>query len=189
MRLSPSGGLIREKGEGKWWAKAHFFIARDTKMPLAANKELEAKLTELGEEAARGTGIEIAEVQVRGVGKGRLVRVYIYKPEGVTHGDCETVSQRLGNLLDERDTLLEEGYTLEVSSLGVERALTKPRDFERVIGQKVLVSTREPQDGARQFEGKLLEMNDGILQIEIADHQPVHIPLDQVQRAKLRFDW
>ena len=158
-------------------------------MPLAANKELEAKLTELGEEAARGSGIEVAEIQVRGVGKGRLVRVYIFKPEGVTHGDCEMISQRLGGLLDERDGLLDEGYTLEVSSLGVERALTKPRDFERVIGQKVLVSTREPHDGARQFEGKLLDLNNGILQIQVPDQQPIQIPLDQVQRAKLRFDW
>ncbi len=158
-------------------------------MPVVANKELEEKLTELGTDAARDTGIEIAEVQVRGVGKARLVRVYIDKPGGVTHGDCETISRRMGELLDERDLIPEDSYTLEVSSLGVERKLSKARDFERVIGQKVLVSVKEAAPGAHQFEGKLLAVNDGMLHLEVGSEQRVQISLEQVQRAKLRFDW
>lgn len=158
-------------------------------MPVAVNKELEDKLTELGTEAARETGIEIAEVQVRGVGKARLVRVYIDKPQGVTHGDCETISQRLSDLLDQQDLIPEDSYTLEVSSLGVERKLVKARDFERVVGQKVLVSVKEAAPGAHQFEGKLLAVSEGALEIETGPDQAVRVPLDQVQRAKLRFDW
>jgi ribosome maturation factor RimP len=157
-------------------------------MPVA-NKELEDKLTELGIESAHGTGIEIAEVQVRGVGKARLVRVYIDKPAGVTHGDCELISSRLGERLDQLDLLPDDSYTLEVSSLGVERKLSKPRDFERVIGQKVFVSVRDAEPGAQQFEGKLLAVDGGVLEIEAPGGSPARVPIDKVQRAKLRFDW
>ena len=164
------------------------FCCPGHEMPVEGNKELEERVTELGSQAADGTGIEIAEVQVRGGGKARLVRVYIHKPQGVTHGDCELISQRLSEVLDQMDAVPGEGYTLEVSSLGVERRLSRPRDFERVIGEKVALSTREPQSGARQFEGKLLAVHDGTLDLETSTGL-FHIPLDQVQKAKLRFDW
>lgn len=157
-------------------------------MPVV-NKELEDKLTELGIESARGTEIEIAEIQVRGVGKARLVRVYIDKPSGVTHGDCELISQRMSERLDQLDLIPDDSYTLEVSSLGVERKLSKPRDFERVIGQKVLVSVREAEPGAHLYEGKLLALDNGVLEIQTGGESVVRVPLDKVQRAKLRFDW
>lgn len=172
----------------KEWAKAHFFIARD-KMPVVVNKELEEKLIELGGEVALGSGIEVVEVQVRGAGKARLVRIYIDKPGGVSHGDCEFISQGLGDRLDALDLIPEDHYTLEVSSLGVERKLSKPKDFERVIGQKVLVSIKDAQPGAHQVEGKLLAVADDSLHLETGSAEHVRIPLDQVQRAKLRFDW
>ena len=65
-------------------------------MPAVERSGLLEKITSLGEQAALGTGIEIVEVQLRGAGKARLLRVFIDKPEGVTHGDCELISQRFG---------------------------------------------------------------------------------------------
>src|SRR5947209_9927274 len=87
-------------------------------MPAVQNDELMDRISELCEEATRSTGIEVADVQLRGAGKARLLRVFIDKAEGITHADCELVSQRLGKLLDENDLMPEESYTLEVSSLG-----------------------------------------------------------------------
>jgi ribosome maturation factor RimP len=147
------------------------------------------KLTELSEQAASGTGIEISEVQLRGAGKARLLRVYIDKPGGVTHGDCELVSERLGRLLDEQDVIPGEGYTLEVSSPGVERKLSKPRDFERVVGEKVRVVVHEPIEGSVRFEGKLTGFQDQELKIELGDAHVVKVPLDKVRKANLKFDW
>ena len=72
-------------------------------MSAVEQPELMTKLTGLGDRAAAGTGIEIVEIQLRGAGKSRLLRVYIDKPGGVTHGDCELISERLGNLLDQED--------------------------------------------------------------------------------------
>src|SRR3954469_13108717 len=104
------------------------------------------RITELSDQAALGTGIEIAEIQLRGAGKARLLRVYIDKPGGVTHGDCEVISQKISQLLDEQDIMPEESYTLEVSSLGLERKLSSQRDFERVMGQKVSLTFREANE-------------------------------------------
>jgi ribosome maturation factor RimP len=158
-------------------------------MPAADDTGLVEKITQLGDRAAAGTGIEIVEVQLRGGGKARLLRVYIEKPSGVTHGDCELISERLGKLLDDEGAMPEGSYTLEVSSPGVERKLSKPRDFERVVGQKVKIALREPLAGYSRMEGKLTRFGDGVLDIEIAPNELVHIPLDQVQKANLKFEW
>ncbi|MBV9405094.1 MAG: ribosome maturation factor RimP [Acidobacteriaceae bacterium] len=158
-------------------------------MPAAEKTGLVEKITDLGEQAARGSGIEIAEVELRGAGKARLLRVYIDKPGGVTHGDCELISERLGRLLDEQDAIPGDSYTLEVSSPGVERKLSRPRDFERVIGQKIRLATREPVQGQTRFEGKLARFAEGTLEVETAPDHRVQIPLDQVQKANLKFEW
>jgi ribosome maturation factor RimP len=157
-------------------------------MPAVENKELIEKLTEIGEYAARNTGIEIVEIQVRGGGKARLLRVYIDKPGGVTHGDCEAISQRMSHMLDEQDIMPEDSYTLEVSSLGLERKLSSQRDFERVVGQKISLTFREASDGAKHVEGKLLQVGGNKLQIELRTGEVREIPLEQVQKAKLKFE-
>jgi ribosome maturation factor RimP len=147
------------------------------------------RITELSEQAALGTGIEIAEIQLRGAGRSRLLRVYIDKPSGVTHADCELISRNLGKLLDDEDAVPGESYTLEVSSPGLDRNLSKPRDFERVVGQKIRVGVQEPIEGQRWFEGKLARLADGVLELETAPEQMVRVPLGQVQKAKLKFEW
>jgi ribosome maturation factor RimP len=157
-------------------------------MPAAVNNELVSKLTDLGEQAARGTPVEIVEVQLRGAGKSRLLRVYIDKPGGVTHGDCELISERLGKLLDEQDAIPGESYTLEVSSPGVDRKLTRPRDFERVVGQKIRVAVRDAVEGYTRFEGKLTGFAEETLEVELAPEHRVRVPLEQVQKANLKFE-
>jgi len=158
-------------------------------MPAVEKTGLVERITELGERAAAGTEIELADVQVRGAGKNRLVRIYIDKLAGVTHGDCELISERLGRLLDEEDVIPDEGYTLEVSSLGLERPLSKPRDFERVIGQKIRVTLRQPLNDVSYFEGKLAGFAENVLRLESPSGQPVEIPLDLVRKANLKFEW
>jgi len=158
-------------------------------MPAIEQTGLIRRITELGEQAATGTGIEIAEIHLRGAGKARLLRVYIDRSGGVTHADCELISDRLGKLLDEEDAVPGESYTLEISSPGVERKLSKPRDFERVIGQKIRVGVQEPILGQRRFEGKLSRFTDGMLELETEPGHTVRVPLGQVQEANLKFEW
>ncbi len=157
-------------------------------MPTAANSELTERITELGHEAIANSGVEIAEVQLRGAGYARLLRIYIDKPGGVTHGDCEFVSDRVSQLLDERDIMPEGSYTLEVSSLGADRKLKIPRDYERVIGQKIALTLRAPANGRASVEGKLLNVRDDSLDLELHPGETFGVPLDQVARAKLKFE-
>jgi ribosome maturation factor RimP len=158
-------------------------------MATAENMVLKDHVTRLGERAAEGSPIEIVEVEIRGAGRNRLVRVYIDKPGGVTHGDCELISLKLGQSLDEADVIPDEGYTLEVSSPGIERRLAKPRDFERVVGQKIKLTTLQPVAGRTSLEGRLDQVADGNLGVEIAPGNLVHIPLNQVRKANLKFEW
>jgi ribosome maturation factor RimP len=157
-------------------------------MRAVQNNELIDRISELCADATRSTGIEIAEVQLRGAGKARLLRVFIDKAEGVTHADCELVSQRVSQLLDEQDVMPEESYTLEVSSLGVERKLSTERDFARVIGKTVALTLRS-LDRSEHFEGKLVSVHAGQLGIEVRDGEIRQIPTEQVLRAKLKFSW
>jgi ribosome maturation factor RimP len=158
-------------------------------MPSIEDSALLDRITGLGEKAVAGTDLEILEVQLRGSGKARLLRIYIDKRGGVTHGDCELVSERFGNLLDEEDVIPGDSYTLEVSSPGAERKLSKPRDFERVLGQKIRVSLREPIEGVKSCEGKLSGLEGETLELEVVPGEVIRIPLTQVQKANLKFEW
>jgi ribosome maturation factor RimP len=158
-------------------------------MTVVEQSGLTEKIASLGERAALGTGIEIADIQVRGAGNARLVRVYIDKPQGVTHGDCELVSEKLGKLLDEEDVISDGSYTLEVSSPGIERKLSKPRDFERVVGRKIWLAFERPGESRTSLEGTLANFANGTLELEVASDKTIHIPLELVQKAKLKFEW
>jgi ribosome maturation factor RimP len=158
-------------------------------MNVVEQSGLTDKIASLGERAALGTGIEIAEIQVRGAGNARLVRVYIDKPQGVTHDDCELVSERLGKLLDEEDVVPDGSYTLEVSSPGIERKLSKPRDFEREGGRKIWLAFERPGESRTSLEGTLANFANGTLELEVASDKTIHIPLELVQKAKLKFEW
>ena len=190
MRPSPpkwfNSGVRVEREVGE---KPTFLLHVEMSMPAVEKLGLLERITELGEQAAAGTAIEIAEIQLRGAGKARLLRVYIDKPGGVTHADCELISDKLGHLLDQEDAIPGEGYTLEVSSPGVERNLAKPRDFERVVGQRIHLTSREPIEGQTHFEGKLVRLAGQTLQLEISPGRLVEVPLGHVQKAKLKFEW
>ena len=116
-------------------------------MPGTAKETLTDAITRITERAAAREGLEVWEVEVLGSGKQRLIRIYIDKPEGVTHADCELISQQVGTVLDVEDVVPGSGYHLEVSSPGIERKLRKIEDFQRFTGQKARVALREAIDG------------------------------------------
>ncbi len=175
-------------------------------MSLIAKEEIVAKIAEIAERVADPEGIEIVDVQLLGAGRGRLLRIFIDRfagsprpgsgggaaedrPLGVSHADCEFISHQVGTILDIEDVIPGDSYTLEVSSPGLERKLSKPKDFERFVGQKAKVVLREPVENQRRWEGKLAGISQGIVALEPAAGRVIHFPLDQVQKANLKFDW
>jgi ribosome maturation factor RimP len=148
-----------------------------------------AKVTQIAERVARSEGLEIVDVELLGGGKKRLLRIYIDKPGGVSHADCETVSQQVGTILDVEDVIPGGSYTLEVSSPGLERKLTKAKDFERFVGHKARVTLREPVENRRQWEGMLAGFSGDTITLEPEPGKAVRFALHQVAKANLKFDW
>lgn len=150
-----------------------------------------ARIEEVAGRVGQSEGIEIVEVELKGTGRNHLLRIYIDKPQGVTHSDCEVVSQKVGDLLDAEDTIPGH-YTLEVSSPGVERKLKKPADFERFEGHKVRVVMRESENAERKsrlVEGTLAGTEEAGVFVETAAGERMHIPYTAIDRANLKFEW
>ncbi len=147
------------------------------------------KIREVAERVGGSEGIEIVDVQLLGGGGARTLRIFIDKPDGVSHADCETISHQVATILDVEDVVPGGRYTLEVSSPGVERKLTKPKDFERFVGQKAKLVLREPVESQKHWEGVLTGFADDTITIEPAPGRSIPIRLDQVERANLKFEW
>jgi len=148
-----------------------------------------SKIEQIALRVTESEGMELVEVEVKGGGNQRLVRIWIDKPAGITHGDCELVSQQVGTILDVEDVVPGGRYTLEVSSPGVERKLLKPADYLRFQGKKVKVTLRENIEGRRHWEGTLAGFSEGAAAIEVQPGKTFRFPLDQIQKANLKFDW
>ena len=119
------------------------------------------KVREIAERVAASSGLEVVEVELRGGGKARMLRIVIDKPSGVTHEDCANLSREVGTILDVEDVVPGSSYTLEVSSPGLDRKLTRPADYERFAGSRVKVTTLKPVNGNRHFEGRLESFQHG----------------------------
>jgi ribosome maturation factor RimP len=144
---------------------------------------------EIAERVGASEGIEIVDVELLGGGKNRLLRIYIDKAQGVSHADCELISQNVGTILDVEDVIPGDSYTLEVSSPGVERKLAKACDFERFVGKKIKVHLREPVENQRRWVGILKQFSDGVVTLEPAPGSEIRFRLDQLDKANLKFDW
>ncbi|HME36231.1 MAG TPA: ribosome maturation factor RimP [Candidatus Sulfotelmatobacter sp.] len=162
------------------------------------------RVREIAERVAASSGLEIVEVEFLGGGKARMLRVFLDKPAagteplaGVTHEDCANFSREFGTILDVED-VMPGAYTLEVSSPGLDRKLTKAADFTRFTGSRLKLTTRQPVENNRHFEGRLESFKDGrlTLDLSVASHksrkkmgaaagEKIEIELANVEKANL----
>jgi ribosome maturation factor RimP len=169
------------------------------------------KIREAAERVARSEGLEIYDVEWK-VGKQRFLRVTIDRvPKvgaavtdgagvvtsgemreggelGVSHADCQRVSQQLSVILDVEELIPgSAGYTLEVSSPGMDRALRKPAEYERFRGRMAKITTTEPVEDEKFFEGRLAGVVDGKVRLELKGKaaRVVEVPLEMVRKANL----
>ncbi len=112
-------------------------------------------------------GVEVVEVEMRGAGKSRTLRITIDKPEGVTHEDCANVSREVSTILDVEDAVPGSFYILEVSSPGLDRKLLRAQDYVRFTGSRIKIMTREPVNNNRHFEGRLQSFQDNRVVLEL----------------------
>lgn len=136
-------------------------------------------------------GYEIVEVEWSHEAGGRVLRIYVDRPGGVTVDDCREVSRTVEPILDVED-LVEGSYHLEVSSPGLDRPLRKPADFARHAGQRVTVRTSRPVETGtgprRNWSGILKGFADGMVEVDV-DGRLHRIPHDQIAKAHLEYDF
>ena len=136
-------------------------------------------LYELLDSTLSGLGYELVDVER--ISRGRLLRVFIDKPDGVSVDDCVAVSNHLGRLFAVENIDYDR---LEVSSPGLDRPLKKPSDFIRFLGESVKLKLRVALQGQRNFVGILREVNEGVLKLEV-DGKILDLELKNLEKARL----
>jgi ribosome maturation factor RimP len=126
---------------------------------------------------------ELIGVELTGSGNGTVLRIYIDAEKGITVDDCQAVSYQVSGILDVEDPL-QNHYTLEVSSPGLDRPLVKPEHFKQFIGELVKIRSTEAVLGRKNFKG-ILESFDGEYLYVAVDNEVYEIPFDIVEKANL----
>ena len=162
------------------------------------------RVREIAERVAASSGLEVVDLEFRGSGKARMLRVFLDKPgaasgdvlAGVTHGDCANFSREFGTILDVEDAI-SDSYTLEVSSPGLDRKLSRAADFERFVGSRLKLMTRQPVNNNQHFEGRLESFENGRLTLDTsaaskksrkmmgAGEEKIQIDFANVEKANL----
>src|SRR6202030_411935 len=162
------------------------------------------RVREIADRVAASSGLEVLDIEFLGGGKARMLRVFLDKQAagsdplaGVTHEDCANFSREFGTILDVED-VMPGSYTLEVSSPGLDRRLVKAADFSRFTGSRLKLTTRQPVDNNRHFEGRLESFQNGRLtrDLSVASHksrkkmgdvagQKIEIDFANVEKANL----
>ena len=140
------------------------------------------------ERVAGREGLELVHWEKVGPRNNFVLRIYIDKAGGVSHSDCEAVSNQVGTLLDVAD-LIANRYILEVSSPGIERGLFKRADYERFAGSRIKLRTSQPIDGQRNFRGKLIGLAGDSVSLDADGRGQIEIPYENVVKANIEYEF
>ncbi|MCL4068492.1 ribosome maturation factor RimP [Pseudomonas sp. GX19020] len=151
---------------------------------LIAKTAIDRRLAEIATPVIEGLGYELVRIRLMG-GQGKIQRtlqIMADRPEGgIGVEDCSKISTAVSAVFDVEDPI-EENYVLEVSSPGIDRPLTREKDFEAWAGWEARIETTELIEGQRRFKGELKGVEDGEILIEIEQH-------GQLVIIGLQFDW
>jgi ribosome maturation factor RimP len=160
-----------------------------------AATEVVDQVRALAGRVAESFGLEIFDVQFRREAAGMVLRVLIDRPgpgataeESVSVDDCAHVSRDLSAILDVED-VVPGAYTLEVSSPGLDRPLTRADDYRRFTGRRAKLVMREAVDGQTFFKGTLGGVEEGHVLIDGDDHRTHRVPLGVIARANLEVEF
>lgn len=143
---------------------------------------------QMAEPIVEEQGVELVDVEYVKEGGQYILRVYLDKPEGISLDDCQNISSKLSDLLDEQDPI-EGSYTLEVSSPGIDRPLKKDADFVRFSGQNVDISTYMAFQGKKKkFTGELVGLQDNKV-VVLVDGERLEVPRDQISQVRLAVEF
>ena len=133
-------------------------------------------------------GFELVDVEYVKGGSTWYLRAYIDKPGGINIDDCEVVSRRLSDILDEKD-YIDDAYILEVSSPGLGRPLKKEKDFKRSLGEEVEIRTYRMIDKQKEFTGILKDYDEKTVTIGMDDDTTKTFEKSDIALIRLAFDF
>lgn len=134
-------------------------------------------------------GLTLWDLEFHKQGPQWLLRIFIDRESGgVTLNDCETVNRDLGAALDVED-IISHPYTLEISSPGLDRTLSKPEHFTRFTGSMVKIKTFQPINGQKVFRGTLLGLVEGRISMELETGVLLEIPMTGITKASLEVQF
>ena len=142
---------------------------------------------QFAEPLVQAQGCSLWDVEYVREGGEWFLRLYIDKDGGVDIDDCEAVSRAVDPVLDEKDPI-PESYRFEVCSAGLERVLKRPSDFERFLGEPILVKLYRPRDGRKEFPGVLKGYRDGDVTLS-AGGQEITFEKAEVALVRLRVEF
>ena len=142
------------------------------------------RIRDIAERVATSEGLALIDVELKGGRSNPLLRIYIDKPQGVSHADCALVSEQVSAILDVEDPF-PSSYTLEVSSPGLDRALTKPSHYEHFAGRRARIVLKEPLGEQRVFEGRLAGLEAGRVRVDLGEGKTAELELSNISKAKL----
>ncbi len=145
------------------------------------------RVKQIAEPKAEGLGLALIDCEYKKEGGRRILRLYIDKKGGVGLDDCEAVSRSVEPVLDSED-FIDEAYTFEVSSPGLDRPLKTDRDFIRYEGEDVEVGLYAAIDGKKKFTGKLIGRKDGVVSIDCGG-QTLEFQQKDISKVKRTIIW
>ena len=153
-----------------------------------AKKNTAAIAEELAAPILEEMGLQLWDVVYEKEGSGWYLRYYVDKEGGIDINSCEAFSRAISDVLDEADPI-DGSYTLEVSSPGIERALTRDRHFEALMGQQLLVRLIRPVEGVRDFIGTLTDYRDGTLTLLLDEKTEMNVERGETAFIRLYNDF
>ncbi len=138
----------------------------------------------IADRVAASEGLSIVDVELKGGRSNTLLRVYIDKPAGVSHADCQLVSEQLSAILDVEDPF-PGSYVLEVSSPGLDRKLVKPSDYTHFVGRRARLVLRDPVRDQRVFEGRLAGFDAGRVRLDVGEAGVLELEFSNISKARL----
>jgi ribosome maturation factor RimP len=153
-----------------------------------AKKNTAAIAEELAAPILEEMGLQLWDVVYEKEGSGWYLRYYVDKEGGIDINSCEAFSRAISDVLDEADPI-DGSYTLEVSSPGIERALTRDWHFETLMGQQLLVRLIRPVEGVRDFIGTLTDYRDGTLTLLLDEKTEMNVERGETAFIRLYNDF
>lgn len=145
--------------------------------------KIDEALEKIAEDVCARHGVYVYDTEYKKEGSEYFLRLYIDKDGGVTIDDCENVSREISPMLDEL-TFIKDAYIFEVSSPGIDRALSRPWHFEKVLGEEIEIKLFAPLDGSKELCGVLKGYEDGIITLDMNGKE---ITIEKSKAASVRL--